>query len=855
MESLNWWVKLFIVLWLYIKNFFTGLWNDISQFLFRLSIRLGGINFNPIDNIKNFFSNPLKIISNIDFNLSLILTKIFISLPFFILNTVLNYIIIPTFNFIAKTSIPFLINNILFTIFFTTLFLWFSYIMYKKKSWYYFKSVKLIRYIIKTFTLPAYALVVLNYNIIISMFNLTIRSYITSMWNDKFEEYKKKRKDKYFAYFGFIFIFISFVLFSGLFDRMFYFLNEYIFNYRNVFDDMFYYLYIYNDYIEIGRNLFIFHLFFVPIEKFLFQKYYADIDLKPPLLVKKFLRWFARKQGKIYIGTVSNKVKKEFKTNNPFKKHIFLSDEQRSLHTDVAGTTGTGKSASMIFPWFFQDIKRNRGGIIIDAKGDLDFFDKINSYQKKHTDNDNTVKLINLADKSFSNSYNPILRGNATEIKDRIMGAFRWENEYYKAQAEKTLIILLKATEHLNKKLTFHDLYVLLTDKQAVKGLLSKVTSDLIADQIDNEILNDFQRMKEETTGLRNNIYMLAYGDGDKEGLDEVINTYNPDIDFLESYKNNEIVYITLPTNLIGQTARAFGKMLLMDLKSTGGYIEQNQIERKFYPVFIDEFAEFATEEFVGWLNKARSSGFRIHIAHQSLGDLEQVNDSFVKQVVDNTNIKMVFRMNDSNSVENYVSQLGTFKTVKETERVSKNLVTQEEDNVGSLRETDEFIVSPNTIKNLKQGQAMIFGRHPDTFQTIVNTDYLPDIEPVKAELVKAENKFDGLNIDKIKEEFDKDISKGNYQVKDLGNKKANVIKLISLLKYRFYNKEEKEPEKEKNKKDNKFILKKDSIFIKNKYYYKKKDKKVIKINEEDKISKEENNNKGNESILEMLEN
>lgn len=837
-QSLEIWGKIFKLLWLYIYNFIADIWYSITTFSFNMSLRLDNISFNPLNIIKKITFNPLNFIrnisfdlldrlSNIDFSSLILLSKLFISIP--------KYIFIKIFNFIVKVSIPFLINNIAYTIFITVVFLLVSYYMYKKKSWYYFKSFKLIRFIIKIFTLPIYALVVLNYNIIISMFNLTIRSYITSMWNNKFEEYKKKRKDKYFAYLGSVFIFILFVVFSGIFDRMFYFINKYIYNYRSAFDDVFYYLYIYNDYIEVIRNIFIFNLFFVPIEKFLFQNIFVNIDLQPPLLVKKFLRWVARIQGKTYVGTVSNKVKKEFKTKNPFKKHIFISDKQRALHTDVVGTTGTGKSASMIFPWLFSDLKRGRGGIVIDAKGDLEFFDKIYSYKERKTNNDSSIKLINLADKSFSNSYNPILRGNSIEIKDRIMDSFKWANEYYKTQAEKTLIILIKATKNIDKKITFHDLYVLLTDVKAVRALKEKVTSNVIKNQINTEILYDFKKVREDTSGLRNNIYMLAYGDGNSEGLDEVINTYNPDIDLLECYKNNEIVYITLPTNLIGQTARAFGKMLLMDLKSTGGYIQQEQLDKKFYPVFIDEFSEFATEEFVGWLNKARSSGFRIHIAHQSLGDLEQVNDSFVKQVVDNTNIKMVFRINDSDSVENYCSQLGTFKTTKETERVSKNLITQEEDTVGSLRETDEFIVSPNTIKNLNQGQAMLFGRHPKSFQTIINTDYLPDIETVNVELVKTDNKFDGLNIDKIKENHLKQKNKNSLDKinKIEKNNDSNKNKL-------------KKDDANKDKKDNSNIFE-----LKNYKNHKNKEKKKNNIKNDEKNNKDmqkenckDNNNK-----------
>lgn len=453
---------------------------------------------------------------------------------------------------------------------------------------------------------------------------------------------------------------------------------------------------------------------FVLFDDWFFKAYFKETLTSGPSKNKKSVhRENAISRGDVYIGT-------DMRTGKP----IFLTNEMRSLHTDLIGTTGSGKTASFIFPVVYQDIRAGKGSMIIDAKGDFQFFKKLYTYHHTYNlENGQVIKFINLGDPSFSNTYNPLFRGNAIELKDRIMGAFEWSNEFYRTRAESTLLTLLQAVCSMDKKITFHDLYLLLTEEVAVEYLRSEVSDVFMKRQLELKILSDFDSLKKDCAGLINNIDLMAHG-----GVEQIVNTYNPDVDLLEAYLNNEIVHFTLPSQLLGVTAQSFGKMLLMDLRSTSGYIEKMDLPRRFYPVFIDEFAEFSSQEFITWLNKARSSGFAIHLSHQSFGDLQSVSSSFVTQLVDNTNLKVVFRVNHPETIENILKQLGTRKSIKETERLSKTLLTSRESDVSSSREVDEFREDPNLLRVLKRGQALIFGKHPSFFQSLYNADYLPDL-------------------------------------------------------------------------------------------------------------------------------
>ena len=406
-------------------------------------------------------------------------------------------------------------------------------------------------------------------------------------------------------------------------------------------------------------------------------------------------------------------------------KPLFITNEMRAMHVNTIGTPGTGKTESFILPWSFQDIMRGNGVIIADAKGSMDFYKKLWTYVKTNQC-PQKMFLINLGDPNFSNSYNPIFHGNAVELKDRIMGAFKWSEEFYRASSEKTLLTVLSAIEAAGKKVTFNDLYLLLTEIKSMEELIQLVPDKRENFQIRRQLillLENYRKAMDNCAGLINNLMLMGQG-----GLSQIVNVYNPDVDLLEVYKQNEIVFFSLPTNLKGETSRAFGRMLLMDLKSTAGYIELGQARKHFFPVFIDEFSEFANGEFIGWLNKSRSSGMAVHMAYQSLGDLQKVDPSFPVQVGDNTNLNVTFRVNDPDTAENICTALGTYRTEKETKVVDKTFLVTNEGFRGSVREVDEFKVHPNVLKcDLKRGQALIFGKHPSFFCGLYNTDYLPD--------------------------------------------------------------------------------------------------------------------------------
>src|SRR5208282_4018093 len=103
-------------------------------------------------------------------------------------------------------------------------------------------------------------------------------------------------------------------------------------------------------------------------------------------------------------------------------------------------------------------------------------------------------------------------------------------------------------------------------------------------------------------------------------------------------------------------------RMVQANLRYISSLIQTGQIPKDtLVSIIIDEYASFAEESFVEVLNKARSSGMMVTIAHQSLSDLRAVSEAFMKRIDENTLNKIYLKQNDPDLCELIAKSLGTF--------------------------------------------------------------------------------------------------------------------------------------------------------------------------------------------------
>lgn len=418
---------------------------------------------------------------------------------------------------------------------------------------------------------------------------------------------------------------------------------------------------------------------------------------------------FESSSQKVYLGS-------SFHSRKP----IFLTNEQRLMHAEVVGSTGTGKTESVLLPMLAHDVANGKGAIVIDGKGDLELYDRI-LYIVKHTKREQDFFFFSLTHPGLSNTYNPLLRGNATELKDKLIGSMLWSEDFYRRMAEQATLTLLNAIVARNEIVQFRNLHTYLTDLGALKALVDMTQEP----DLKSELLKMSKQFKNNTkflSGLTADLYLMSQSE-----FSGLVNVERPAIDLLDVYKQGKIVYFQLDLQGYGDTAKRLGRMILQDIRNVSSYVQayMRESKRSFFPIFVDDAASFLDLNFIDFLNKARASKFAIMLLHQSIGDLVIRRDtSFQQQILENTNVKVILRQDDPESVEKLTKIGGTRRTVISTYQTEDRLLGKGFTGTGSIREGQAFRVDPDLIRALKRGEAIVIWKTPSFHTDYVKLDF-----------------------------------------------------------------------------------------------------------------------------------
>ena len=415
-------------------------------------------------------------------------------------------------------------------------------------------------------------------------------------------------------------------------------------------------------------------------------------------------------------------------------KLVFIKPRQRSMHTQIVGTTNAGKTESVILPWAIQDMEQGRGLILIDGKSDRSLLDKLRSYAAK-AGRSQDFKLFSLASTEDSFQINPLIGGSTEEIAERVFNSFEFDNPHYKSVQYEVFAQFLRVFEALGIVPTFLRLHQAISQPLKLWVLMKDKPNDPLKQWLKNFTEIPAKDRIESTSGLTAAISHFAFGK-----TAELFNTEKPAIVLEDALQNNQILYFQLPVLLTPFLGKATGKMILQCLQAAVANRHRSK-ERKFqfYSVFLDDFTEYLYPGFVSVLNKSRSANVGIVFAHQALGDLKTLGDPIANSILTNSNLKIFMRGNEPESAEYFSKVIGTSKTVKYTERTKKGFIAQENTGDASAREVDEFVVHPNTFKNeLGVGEAVMVIPHEAGSKTIkIKFRKYDDLPPIESEAIK----------------------------------------------------------------------------------------------------------------------
>lgn len=408
------------------------------------------------------------------------------------------------------------------------------------------------------------------------------------------------------------------------------------------------------------------------------------------------------------------------------KKPIYMSEHDQGMHLQVMGSTGFGKTRFAVCK-IENHIKNGRGGVFFDGKGSKEFYFEVLALARKHG-REKDLYFVSIAYPEISSPINMLRRGSSTEIKDKLIGSQIWTEEYYKKAVERALMIILNALLDCGIVPTLERVYEGLDDPKSwdLKGFKNKSYEKDFQTYVD-----EHKRSKSDYSGFLADLVAMI-----KSDFGHLFEEHPDGVDILDAYNNNKIIFIQMPTARFEETAKRLGRMILQDIKTACSYVESEYLpkQKKFFPIIIDEFASFATQSFIDFINKARSSGMGTTIMHQSMGDLKIIGDHYPQQVSENTNGKIFFRIDDPETIDYTSKQAGTYTTIKRTYETHRRFFMRYKTGGASEREVDEYKIEPNEFRNLGVGEGVVYIKtHNQAYK--VQFDYIePDISGMEKE-------------------------------------------------------------------------------------------------------------------------
>ena len=403
-------------------------------------------------------------------------------------------------------------------------------------------------------------------------------------------------------------------------------------------------------------------------------------------------------------------------------------------HTAIIGQSGVGKTTLGEFILWQQAI-RGGGWVFIDAKLDASTRDKL-FYMMSILGRADDFYVLNVDQPDNSNRYNPILRGDADEVSSRLLNLLpASENspgaDYYRNSANHALTVLIGGLKAAKYRYHFADLAILLQSGRALGELErmvppgpEKMALQVFLDQFRKKtkegVVIDTDRLKQVLGGMSGRIALFAQG---KFG--QIFNTYTPEIDLTEIVMQNKFLYVMLPTMGKDAAALNLGKMILSDLRTAVYNVQALKEDQRPWPpflVFADEMGSYVMPGIARLFEQARSANICMIPAFQSFANLSVVSPDFADIIIQNTWNKVLFKFASKESPEIAAEIIGKTKRFTKTftkgqseggTASSMNTTPQASaSDSGSLnqswRETEEFRVTPDQLKALGMGEAII---------------------------------------------------------------------------------------------------------------------------------------------------
>ncbi len=308
----------------------------------------------------------------------------------------------------------------------------------------------------------------------------------------------------------------------------------------------------------------------------------------------------------------------------------FASIDDRRRHMYIIGQTGTGKSwflANMIL----QDIYAGRGLAVLDPHGSLIelILDRI---PPKRVED---VIYFNTADKYHPIGFNILEHKNEFEKHEIINGFLALMKKMFDPHDQgivgprfERAVRMAMLTVMSDPRSTLVEVLRAIHDEDYARSFLPKIKDPEVINYYQSELAKTDRFHKSEILGwitskfdrFVTNIFMRS-----------IIGQSKSSFDLRQVMDEGKILLVNLSQGLIGvENAQFLGLLIVPKILRTAlSREDMPEKERKDFFLYVDEFQNFATEDFAKILSEARKYRLSLIVANQYISQMtEKVRDS-----------------------------------------------------------------------------------------------------------------------------------------------------------------------------------------------------------------------------------
>jgi len=311
------------------------------------------------------------------------------------------------------------------------------------------------------------------------------------------------------------------------------------------------------------------------------------------------------------------------KTNyhNNFQEFgIKRADRRRHLY--AVGKSGTGKS-KMLELLIKSDIEAGKGVGVLDPHGDL--VDNILRFIPEHRMKD--VIYFDPSDTEFPIAFNPLEKVDEKfkmqitigfiDIFKKLFGS-NWSNRLEHVLRYTTLALLDSPNT------TVLSILKMLSDKNYRQKIIARIEDSVVKNFWVNEFAGWSEKFDSEAiTPLLNKVGQLVSTNMIRNIIGQPKNTFN----LRDIMDGEKILLMKVSKGLLGEeNAALLGSMIITKIyQAAMARADMREEDRKDFYFYVDEFQNFATDTFAEILSEARKYRLCLTIAHQYIGQLEEV--------------------------------------------------------------------------------------------------------------------------------------------------------------------------------------------------------------------------------------